>query len=658
MSAAIKRKALLTALLRRRRLRISARRLGGVHGPVLPAVLTAAAGLCLVGLFLGFALTRATYLALEEGMPQVQDFHPAPLAQTSVVLDASGTPVAELPGAERREVVASDELDPDLKEAIVAVEDQRFYLHSGVDTPGIARAAWQNVRYGGVAQGGSTLTQQLMRLLYLPPEQRQEVSLTRKWVEGALALGYEREHTKREILTKYLNAVYFGGGAYGAEAASRTYFSKGADDLETHEAALLAGIVQLPTFYDPFTNPDAAQARRDVVLDRMRATGYLNEEQYSAAVAKPLSLSHGDVIQAPEELAHYVAAVRRELVATVGTEAVERGGLKVKTALDPAVQQAARAAADETLDPGDPAAGGDPAAAVASVEPGTGRVRALVSHSGTSYAKKPFDLATQAKRQPGSTFKAFVLSAALEADIPLSARYDSQPLSLPGGYDVNNYRNEYRGTTTVREGLVYSDNSVFVQLALDAGMERVVDVARRMGIAAPLEPYPSTAIGGLTEGVSPVELAGAYATIADEGSHTPPHVLLSVEQTNQQGESNRIYEEPQPEPAIDPFIASETQKALRSVVTDGGDRLSALDGATGRQIAGKTGTTEMFRDAWFVGYPLDADGSRANVVTAVWIGYPDAEEPMAYVNGYPEVDGSTVPLDIYARFMSALSGSG
>lgn len=550
-------------------------------------------------------------------------------------------------------MVASGRIDPDLKEAIVAVEDRRFHLHSGVDARGILRAAYRDVLAGGVAQGGSTLTQQLMRLLYLPPEKRMEVSVTRKWVEGGLALAYEREHTKREVLTTYLNAVYFGHGAYGAQAAARTYFSKSADELDVGQAALLAGLVQLPTFYDPFVNPEAARARRDAVLERMLVTGKLTRTDYEAAVERPLALSPGADLDAPEDLSYYVAAVREELVGRIGAEAVERGGLRVRTALAPEAQEAATAAARETLDP----AGGDPAAAVAAVEPATGRVRALVSHSGHSFAESPFDLATQAERQPGSTFKAFVLAAALEQDIPLSAVYDSHPLNLPGGQRVGNYGEIYRGPITARQALVDSDNSVYTQLALDAGMENVVATAKRLGIETPLEPYPSTAIGGLERGVSPVELAGAYATIANGGARHPPHLILSAEQTDSNGHKRRVLSEPRAESAISPFVASQTEEALRSVVTGGGPRFEDVDRLAGHPIAGKTGTTESFRDAWFAGYPTDGGDPGKDLATAVWIGYPDAEKPMAYVNGYPEVDGSTVPLDIYERFMAGLHSS-
>ena len=645
--------ALVSAAIAKRRRRIVGRRAGGGkrRGPVLPALVSAAIGLLMASVLVSYAGASAGYEALAAGMPEPQDFPEAPLSQTSVVLDARGEAVAELPGAERREVVGSDEIDRDLKEAVVAVEDRRFYLHSGVDTQGVARAFVANARSGGVAQGGSTLTQQLMRHLYLPAGERMEVSLTRKWVEGALALAYEREHTKREVLTTYLNAVYFGAGAYGAEAASRTYFGKGADDLRVEEAALLAGIVQLPAYYDPFVNPGPAGERRDVVLGEMLEAGYLTQGEHDAAVRAPVALSPGGVVEAPEEIAHYVAAVRGELVAALGAEAVERGGLTVRTALDARAQGAARKAAEATLDPGGP--GGDPAAAVAAVEPGTGRVRALMSHSGEDYAVAPFNLATQARRQPGSTFKPFVVAAALRQGIPLSARYDSRPLSLPGGYEVGNYKGIYRGPTSVEDGLVYSDNSVFTQLALQTGMHNVVDTAERLGIRAPMEPYPSTAIGGLAEGVSPVELAGAYATIAAGGTRAAPHLVLSVEQRGQDGEKRSVYEEPRPEPGqITEFEARETTRAMRSVVTKGGPRLSALDRVSGREIAGKTGTSELFRDAWFAGFP--SDGGEENLATAVWVGYPEAEEPMTNVNGYREVDGSTVPLDLYARFVAGL----
>jgi penicillin-binding protein 1A len=588
---------------------------------------------------------------LGEALPDPDDFPDPQLSETSVVLDADGRVVAELSGAERRRSVGSDEISPYLKDAVVAIEDRRFYRHSGLDFRGILRAAAVNAVSGGVREGGSTLTQQLMKNRHVDAERRDDPSLTRKWFEGALAWRYEEEHTKREILTDYLNTVYFGAGAYGAEAASRTYFSKPADDLSLPEAATLAGIVNLPGAYDPFDDPEPVLKRRNAVLDAMLETGYLDPEEHRRAREVPLEVRPGSRPRVPEELAPYVGAVEAELARDYGERELARGGLVVRTALELGLQAAAAKAADETVDPEE----GEPAAAIAAVEPGSGRVLALASETGKPYAESPFNLATQARRQPGSTFKTFVLAAAVRAGLGTDAVFDGNALTLPDGSTIGNYDGLQWGPVTLKKATAESINTAFVRAAMASGLDRTVETAGLMGVTTPLDPYPATAIGGLREGVSPLEMAAAYATLPSGGEWRPPRTVLSVER------DGRVLEPespPDPRRALAPEQAAAVTDALRGVVTEGtASRFHALDRELGFPTAGKTGTTENYADAWFVGYDLPGRGG-PGLSAAAWIGYPDAARPMQDVAGVPGgVGGETLPLDAWARFVRLASAA-
>ncbi len=562
-----------------------------------------------IGLFASFGYT---YRALGENMPELDDYASTELAQTSVVYDADGKVVDELYGVQNRFVVSLDEIDPTLQSAVVAIEDHRFYEHRGLDFAAIGRAALENIQTLSIQEGGSTITQQLVKNTYIAQEQRYIPSFRRKFVEASLAWQYEKEHSKKEILEQYLNTVYFGANAYGAEAAAKTYFNKGTDDLTLAESAMLAGIINLPGVYDPFSDPESAKARRNVVLDRMLEYGYISKEEHDKATKAELTVSRGRV-QYENDNEYFLNAVRNELAREYGDETVYEGGLKIYTTLDPELQEMANTAVDSIVNP----EAGDPSAALVSVDPGTGAVRAMVG--GSDFDQVKFNLATQAHRQAGSAFKPFVLSEALEQGISLETMYVSKHLYVDMGpyerdYEVDNYDFIHRGPITLERAIAESDNTVFVQLALDLGLENVVEQAHEMGITSEIEAYPSTAIGGLGEGVTPFEMASAYSTFANSGMHMEPYLVQKV--TKEENGEEVVVEEHrlQGDQALTRDEAAVATQALRGVITEGtASYYHDLDAEIGRPSAGKTGTTNNFVDAWFIGFI-------PQLTTSVWVG--------------------------------------
>ncbi|HEV2745393.1 MAG TPA: transglycosylase domain-containing protein, partial [Rubrobacter sp.] len=443
-----------------------------------------------------------TYTALAEEMPDLDNYRSTELAQTSTVYDADGEVVEQLYGVQNRFVVGLDDVDPTLRDAVVAIEDHRFEEHRGLDFEAIGRAAVENAKTLSIQEGGSTITQQLIKNTYIAQEQRYIPSFQRKFVEGSLAWQYEKEHSKDEILEQYLNTVYFGANAYGAEAAAKTYFNKRAADLTLPESALLAGIINLPGVYDPFADPETARKRRDVVLDRMLEYGYISQKEHNGAVETGLDLSRGRV-EYENDNEYFLNAVRKELAREYGDDAIYEGGLKIYTTLDPELQAMADDAVDSVVDP----ASGDPSASLVSVDPGTGAVRAMVG--GSDFREVKFNLATEAHRQSGSAFKPFVYAEAVDQGIAPETMYISEHLEVPMGegedpYVVDNYDFIERGPITLEKAMADSDNTVFVQLALDLGLQRVVDMAHELGIESEVDAYPSTAIGGLRVGVTPL----------------------------------------------------------------------------------------------------------------------------------------------------------
>ena len=583
-----------------------------------------------------------TYAHVAEDLPELDQYSATELAQTSVVYDSTGNVVDELHGVQNRFVVGLDETDPTLRDAVIAIEDHRFYEHRGVDFEAIGRAAGENFASLSVRQGGSTITQQLVKNTYIAQEQRQIPSLQRKMTEASLAWQYEEEHEKDEILEQYLNTVYFGANAYGIEAAARTYYNKEATDLGLPESALLAGIINLPGTYDPFTDPESARTRRDVVLDRMLEHGYITQEEHAGAVAEDLNLSRGQV-EPDSENEYFLDAVRKELAEQYGDRALYEGGLKIYTTLDPTLQEHAVAAVGKVVNP----MADDPSASLVSVEPATGAVKAVVG--GSDFEQVKFNLATQGKRQPGSSFKTFVLAEAIRQGISPETGYESKDLSIDTGgepYQVQNYNYVQRGPISLRHATEQSDNTVFVQLALDLGLENVAALANSMGISSTIDTYPPMAIGGIGEGVTPLDMASSYSTLANGGTHMEPYL---VERVTREGESGAAvlvqkHEQTGTEVLSKDQAAAITQ-TLRGVVQRGtAGRYRNLDAELGRPSAAKTGTSELFVDAWFVGYV-------PQLATSVWVGYPEERRSMIYVRGFPEVNGENFPLDIWSLYM-------
>jgi penicillin-binding protein 1A len=597
----------------------------------------------ILGVVVLFASFAHTYTALADGMPELDDYASTELAQTSVVYDANGNVVDELYGVQNRYMISLDEIDPTLHDAVVAVEDHRFYEHRGLDFEAIARAALENVQSLSIQEGGSTITQQLIKNTYIAQEQRMIPSFQRKLAEASLAWQYEEEHSKEEILEQYLNTVYFGANAYGAEAAARTYFNKSAEDLTLPESALLAGIINLPGVYDPFIDPRTAKERRNVVLDRMLEYGYITEKEHHEAVKADLVLSRGRV-EHENDNEYFLNAVRRELAEEYGDDTVYEGGLEIHTTLDPDLQELANTAVDSIVNP----EAGDPSAALVSVDPATGAVRAMVG--GSDFDQVKFNLATQAHRQAGSSFKPFAFAEAIEQGISPETTYVSKHLEVPMGaysdpYVVDNYDFIERGPITLEKAIADSDNTVFVQLALDLGLENVVEKAHEMGITSEVEEYPSTAIGGLGEGVTPLEMASAYSTLPNAGVHMKPYLVQKV--TKEENGDEVVVEQHRlkEEIALTRDEAAVVTQALRGVITDGtASYYHDLDEEIGRPSAGKTGTTNNFVDAWFIGFI-------PQLSTSVWVGYPDERRPMVNINGLPEINGENYPLDIWSLYM-------
>lgn len=619
---------------------------------LLPLVL-----LAVVSTVFGMMMAVASDLPDLENQREFQD------ARNSILYDVRGQELGVLTNNQSRVLVDYDDISPYMRSAIIAIEDQRFFSNPGVDVRGIARAFVQDVLQKKAAQGGSTITQQFVKNALQAQDKR---TLFQKLREAALAYHLTRKWSKEKILTQYLNSIYFGNGAYGVESAARTYFGNEADhlgcgtrghtacakQLKPEEAALLAGMVANPSGYDPVAHPVTARRRRDLVLDKMFQQGLLDRVAYVNAKPEPLP----GRIEPPRVLTgapYFTTWVRQVLVDHFGARKAFEGGLKITTTLDLDLQNAAQNAVTKYLPNVD-----GPTAAVVAIDNDTGEVRAMVG--GRDYAVKPFNLATQGQRQPGSAIKPFILAAALRKGISPQSVWTSAPkvFTVPGTngqekFPVKNFEDTYTGRQTLAGALTYSDNSVFAEVGISGlkpnGPKKIAMLAERMGIRTPISTNYAMTLGGLEQGVTPLDMAHAYETLIAGGQrisgtlgagHAGPVGIRRVETLK----DGQLVEENKPRRTrvLSTSVANEAVQIMSTVVSQGTGRRAALDDGT--FAAGKTGTTENSGDAWFVGFT-------DRLTVAVWVGYPDELRPMLTEFYGDPVEGGTFPALIWHDFM-------
>jgi penicillin-binding protein 1A len=566
------------------------------------------------------------------------------IGANTFVYAADGSLLGSIPAEKNREPVEAGDMSIWVRKATIAVEDRRFFAHNGIDVEGIARAAVADVKAGRIVEGGSTITQQLVRNLYISNER----TVQRKLKEACLATKLDDAWTKHRILTTYLNQVYYGNQSYGIEAASQTYFSKPASKLTLSQSALLAGLTQAPSVNNPFATPTRAVNRRNVVLRAMLDTGVIGRARYVKATKSGLGLRPGRLYREIRE-PYFFGYVRDELIAKYGAAQVRSGGMKVYTTIKPRYQRLAEEAIRDTMT--EPT---DPAAALISISPRTGAIRAMAAVI-PNRPKNEFNLLSQARRQPGSTFKTFVLAAAIEMGVnPDSTYYVSAPFihkPHPVGscedkswWCVHTYDNTYSGWSSIRSATIASDNAVYAQLTLDVTPEKVAQTARRMGVKSTLTPVPSIGLGSVA--VSPLHLASAYATLAAGGMYAEPMAIRRVVLASGKEDASAGWGRPKRRRAISEGTAAVVTRILEQNMQSGTGTRAAL----GRPAAGKTGTNEEHKDAWFAGYTPD-------LATTVWIGYTKAEIPMENVHGIA-VSGGSFPAEIWRLFMEgALEGT-
>ena len=621
-------------------------------------------------------------MAVARDLPSLENQAEFDAAQNSVLyaddcrdFPEKCTRIAKLTGNLNRILVSEGEISPHIKNAVIAVEDRRFYSHEGVDYTGIGRALWQDILRRSAAQGGSTITQQFVKNALAAQGNR---SVFQKLRESALAYHLERKWSKEKILTQYLNTVYFGNGAYGVEAAVRTYFGEGDEPEELEgaedsagvvfqdpsleeppdpdrressrvtpaEAALLAGMIASPSMYDPIENPQQAGERRNLVLARMLEQEMITQAQYEEALRTPVpDEDEVDPPDADSDQPYFTSWMTEHLLDLYSPGVVFGGGLKVKTTIDPDLQDAAEGAIAGRL------AGVGPSASLVAIENKTGAVKAMVG--GTDFDARPFNLATNGHRQPGSAFKPFILVRALADGVDPNSSWASMPKELPFKgekgpelFKVANYEDSYLGTASLWSATASSDNSVFAELGMEVKPKRVARMARRMGIRTDLSTNPAMLLGGLEEGVTPLEMAYAYSTLANEGNKvsgtlapgkTGPVAIREVEGPN----GTKVNEEV--ETRVFPKKVGQVAKDMLSLVVTAGTGEAAQVGD--EFIWGKTGTTENYGDAWFV-------GGNEQLTVAIWVGYADKLQPMEYEYAGGPVAGGTYPAVIFSDFMA------
>ena len=626
----------MSARLERQRRR---RRRGGA-GRILivtVSVLLAAAiiaGLSAVGYVVGIA----------NSAPDLKTLEPLDPGRNSVVYAAGGQRLGIIQNDVLRAAIQSSQMPKNVRDATVAIEDKRFYDHKGVDLESIVRAAIKNVNSGKAVQGGSTLTMQLIRTLYVPGSGK-ERTVKRKIREAKLAEELENVHTGRKgkdwILTRYLNSVGYGtnGGqtAVGIEAAARVYFSKHASELTLAEAALLAGLPQAPSDYNPFKNPAQAIGRRNDVLDTMADQGLISAAQAREARAQDLAVKPTKYFQRKRE-SYFFDYVTDELIKEYGVKTVRGGGLRVKTTIDLDLQRKARAAIAQDL-----SFPGAPSSAIVSVDPKNGYIRAMASSA--KYAQSKFNLAVNAKRQPGSAFKVMALVAAVDQGVDPKTTYIQSGKIVTndpkwGPINVNCYGGSCRGgALSLVQATLASDNTVYTRLALDIGPEKVKDAARGLGIRSRLQGYPAETLGGLASCCTPLEMANAYATIASGGWRNKPKAITEVRFP--EGKLDKLGK-PKRHKRFNSGAMYEVVKILEQNIKGG----TGVRAATGCPVGGKTGTTDANRNAWFAGFS-------PKLATAVWVGFPKANIPMPNLFHGGPVDGGTFPAEIWGIYMKS-----
>lgn len=601
-------------------------------------------------------------MAVSQDLPAVYDFAQYRASKNSEVLDASGEPIGTLTSNQNKILLSSGQISPNVKNAVVAVEDSRFYEHSGVDFQGIGRALVQDVLSLSASQGASTITQQFVKNALAAQDSR---TVFQKFREAALAYRLERHWSKDKILTEYLNTIYFGEGAYGIEAAARTFFGAAHPDcggesepcasvLEPWEAAMLAGIISSPSAYDPKLFPEDALQRRNLVLGRMYEQGYITSEQFTEGSRQALPSPRAiEPPQLDSEAPYFTSWLRQQLVERYGAAKTFFGGLKIKSTLDLRLQNAAEEVVSSYLGylP--------PTASVVVIDNRNAAIKAMVA--GPDFEAKPFNLATLGHRQPGSSIKPFVLLTALEQGISPATVYESAPQTFAFGrkgrevFEVNNYEDSYLGSASLATATTYSDNSVYAQVGLESiegGPRAIARTAHRLGVQTHLSTNPAMVLGGLKEGVTPLEWTYAFTTLANDGDRVSGTLapipgdspVAYTEVADGDGDLIREGDNDSIHTQVAPAGTVEEAKSILGTVVSGGTGVRADIGDPSQW--GKTGTTENNGDAWFCGATED-------VTACVWVGYADTTTPMTTEFSGGPVDGGTFPALIWAGVVSA-----
>lgn len=583
--------------------------------------------LCLVVFAgLGFGYIFAAY----QSLPAVgNNMRPAVSSQ---VFDSHGRLITTLHSDQNRLPIDINKVPQNLQNAFIAAEDNRFYEHIGIDPIGIFRAIFANLTNRGIAQGGSTITQQLAKNAFLSQEQ----TLKRKIQEAMLALEIEHKYSKKEILEMYMNQIYFGQGAYGIQTAAKTYFNKDVNELTLTQCAMLAGLPKSPNYYSPFNNLNEAKKRKNVVLDQMVKYGYVSAAEAEDAKNQDLGLSKSHQSKEADEYASFIDYVSQQVAKKYGDDALYKEGLKIYTTMDVDKQHAAvRAMRNLPNNYTDENGLTQPQAAIVSIDPKTGHILAMVGGRG----QDSFNRASMAVRQPGSAFKPFVYLTALQHDMTPDTTMNDQPVTY-GSWSPKNTDGSYSGTMTLSDALAHSVNTIAVQLADQVGTKNIIANAKKMGITTldAKDDNLAMALGGLTKGVTPLEMASAYGTFANKGVHVKPTAIVKILDRNGNvlEDASTLEKEETKTRVMSEREAYEMTTMLEGVIDHGTGTAAAI----GRPAAGKTGTTDDNKDAWFVGYTPD-------IVTAVWIGNDTGSHSLG------EIYGGMIPAEIWKDYMSS-----